>query len=194
MNTSEAETTEQAHLQALNKYNQRAAKDVTRMVDYFKQHPTLGISLLYLSFSTFGLIYTNLLFAQFNLNIMLHLEVTDFMLAGFHHPMSIAICVGFVVLLWALNTLDVRLKRFELYYRFSEKTNETFLRMPPLANYAMLGAVAVFAGTDIAAKREADLYLNQEVQEYRLQLTESFDNGGSNKSTFFKYSGAVRYR
>ena len=177
---------EAPHLKALNDYNQRLADDLHKIANYFKQHPTLGISLLYLSFSTFGLLYTNLLFGQFDVNIMLHLEVTDFMLAGFHHPLSIAICIGFVALLWAVNAIDVKLKRLKFYYRFSERINGSFLSTPPLANISMLGCLAVFAGTDIAAEREAELYVNQHVQAYKLQLTEPFLNEGIKTDRFIK--------
>lgn len=60
-------------------------------IAYFKEHPTLAISLSYLLLAFIGIYYNYILYLQFNLNIFDFIEINDFLVGAFKQPISIAI-------------------------------------------------------------------------------------------------------
>lgn len=62
---------------------------------YIVANPGLIVSLFYLFSTIIGLTYTYNLLANFGLNVLLHLDLSDFILSAVHHPQ--AFIVTFVV-------------------------------------------------------------------------------------------------
>jgi hypothetical protein len=61
------------------------------VVGFFRDHPTLVLSLLYLYASGVGMGYSAVLYGSFGINVFDYFEITDFLLAAFKNPLVIAI-------------------------------------------------------------------------------------------------------
>lgn len=162
----------------LNAYNRRAFEDLHSLAGYFGQHPTLGISVLYLSLSTFGLFYLMQFFTRFSVDIIQHLEVTDFMLAAFHHPMSVVISVAFGLLMWMSNEIDKSMRKIKGYGKVIDAANKPFLKLPPLLLYGGVALICISVGVDFAAAREAKRFKENEVSGYNLHLSKPLHGDG----------------
>jgi hypothetical protein len=74
-----------------------------KVVEFFRNNPTLVLTLLYLYVTAIGLIYSWVLYRRFGINIFDYSEISDFLLAAFKNPL-VFVYVGaqgvFVLLPW----------------------------------------------------------------------------------------------
>ena len=111
---------------------------------FLRQHPGLVVSLIYLTVSLIGLLFSYSLFREFGINIFLYAEISDFLLAALREPMTfavagVAILTG--VLLFALSNLE-----FWWYRRHPPKSRfgENYHRLSQAMYNSFWTRVAVF--------------------------------------------------
>jgi hypothetical protein len=94
-----------------------------RIVKYFLNHPAIAGSFIYILFSIAGVIYSWVLYRQFQINIFDYSEANDFLLIAFKNPVgyfsmtknfligfSIPVFIGLIMLLVYKNRLSLSLK------------------------------------------------------------------------------------
>jgi Ca2+/Na+ antiporter len=59
----------------------------SKVKEFFRDNPTLVLSLLYLYVTAMGLPYSAALYARFGINILDYSEISDFLLAAFKYPL-----------------------------------------------------------------------------------------------------------
>jgi hypothetical protein len=77
----------------------------TAFLDFFKEHPAIAATIVYLQVSTVGIVYSWYLYWPFNINFFYYAKSSDFLLAAFREPVVffqalITIFIIFVYLLW----------------------------------------------------------------------------------------------
>jgi hypothetical protein len=73
---------------------------IHNLVQFFRDHPAILVTLLYAQMSAVGVIYLWSLFRQFGVNVMDFAEANDFLLAAFKEPFSFF--AGLVLVIWEL--------------------------------------------------------------------------------------------
>jgi hypothetical protein len=84
-----------------------------KVVEFFSNHPTLVLTLLYLYVTAVGLIYSAALYSKFGINIFDYTEIADFLLAAFKNPVAFlaaGILVAMGVALAAYEAIKIRIK------------------------------------------------------------------------------------
>ena len=66
--------------------------------NFFRDHPAIAGSLLYLQVTTVGVVYSWSLFRQFRINIFDYAETNDFLLAAFKDPIVFGMSITTLVL------------------------------------------------------------------------------------------------
>src|SRR3712207_3186360 len=64
---------------------------------FFRDHPAIALSLVYLQVTTVGVVYSWWLFWRFDINIFDYAETNDFLLAAFKDPIVFAMSVLSIV-------------------------------------------------------------------------------------------------
>ena len=80
---------DRAELDKAAEYEQRAVEDFSRLFRYAKKEPALLLTGLYFVLSFAGLLHLYLLMNNFNVNVLPHLELTDFLLGAVYFPKNV---------------------------------------------------------------------------------------------------------
>ncbi|WP_448550017.1 hypothetical protein [Thalassotalea fusca] len=123
-------------------FEQQAKSQFLAVFSALKEHPTLSITCFYLLMSYLGLFYVSTLLGSFHVEVLTHLEVTDFFLAILHYPVTFIVCLVFFIVLKVCLIGDRILRRFVWYRRFNDTINKPVLGLNPLAVYG--GTIFVF--------------------------------------------------
>jgi hypothetical protein len=81
------------------------------LLNLFREHPAILVTLLYLQVTTLGVMYSWSLFRRFDINIFDYAETNDFLLAAFKDPtvfvLSVAnLCLALVTLMYSMRIVD----------------------------------------------------------------------------------------
>ena len=63
-------------------------------ISFFREHPAIAGTLLYLQVNAVGVIYSWALFRNFGINVFDFAEANDFLLAAFREPFSLLSAIG----------------------------------------------------------------------------------------------------
>lgn len=77
-----------------------------------QQNPGLGITLIYLTISLIGLMFSWSLFSEFNINIFNFTEVSDFLLAALREPMTFILAGSAMLVTWLIDWLTMHEIRY----------------------------------------------------------------------------------
>jgi hypothetical protein len=120
---------------------------------FFREHPAVVGSLLYLQVTIIGVIYSWALYRRFDINIFDYAEANDFLLAAFKDPlvlgMSLFSLFYFPAAIWIMNKIAARyyLERFNLSHLFWRRV----IRTAVVLFYLLALFVLPFVFANIAA-------------------------------------------
>lgn len=103
-------------------------KDLSRNVAWVlaREHPTLGLTLLYLALTFVGMIHDLWFYLYFKINILDFSETSDFLLAAIRNPLVILLSLLPVALLFALQRARVTARNKSARYdAFSRKIDSS---------------------------------------------------------------------
>ncbi|MDA1372894.1 MAG: hypothetical protein O2971_19365 [Proteobacteria bacterium] len=81
------------------------------MRNFFRNHPTMVITLGYFIVTGIGVVYSIFFYREFGSNIVKFADVTDFLLASIVEPISIVIFLGILVFTLTMFQLDFWVRR-----------------------------------------------------------------------------------
>ena len=83
----------------LTAYEHQKSKDISNVYSYIYREPAIVLTALYLCISLTGISYLALVLYGFGINVLPHVELTDFVLSAIHYPKTLAISLLFFALL-----------------------------------------------------------------------------------------------
>ena len=167
-----------APIRDVEAFEQQAKVELGQVIGFLKTHPTLSISTLYLLMSCIGLAYVVRLFSLFEVDILPHLELTDFVLASIHYP-EFFIMSGMMILALSLALyLDRQWKKIGWVKRFFNVINRPFFSFNPLLTYLLLTVMLIAIAIDGGTGKEAREYREQRKQGYHIVLNTPVNHDG----------------
>jgi len=147
-------------------YEQKIKSDIKKTLSYIYQEPAIVLSILYLSVSIIGISYLAFIFFFFGINILSHIELTDFVLGAIHYPKTLLIFVGQLSFLLFVVKIDSIIKnRYFTYRRFLNKYHKRLPSSPPLLAYTIAVLIYLISAAFLQAKvTYKDLLANQSEQ------------------------------
>ncbi|WP_394129442.1 hypothetical protein [Shewanella maritima] len=138
---------------------------------YIKRHPALILSFFYLLSTIVGLAYTYHLLGHFGVDVLIHLELTDFILSAIHHPVAfvtvLVVVIGFLGFSFYIDPWLMR--RFPKY---RDNNNQTYfkLRIDPIYIVLFVSSLLVMNMTDLVAKYDYKRFMRDDFTQYRVAL------------------------
>jgi hypothetical protein len=77
--------------------------------NFFREHPAIAGTLLYLQVTTVGVVYSWQLFRRFDINIFYYAEANDFLLAAFRDPVVFGMSIFTVIVATATIVVQITL-------------------------------------------------------------------------------------
>jgi len=154
----------------LIEFEQQAKSQFLAFFRALKEHPTLSITCTYLLMSYLGLFYVSTLLGSFQIEVLAHLEVTDFFLAILHYPITFVVCLVFYLAIQVCLTGDKLLRRFVWYRRFNDTINKPVFGFNPLAVYSVAILVCLHMIIDISADIVERDIRDQKQRAFNVQL------------------------
>jgi hypothetical protein len=153
--------TELQDLQTLQRDTAMPTAKRSAIAEIARAHPTLLITLAYLTLTAVGLVYDAWLYMYFRINIIEYSETSDFLLAAVRTPLVIILSILPVLILWALTSLRRRARRaFPRYDKWSKRYQGTLWDMDSPRARGPIGFVFVVVYailfTQLYALRVAD--------------------------------------
>ena len=153
--------TELQDLQTLQRDTALPSAKRSPVAEIARAHPTLLITLAYLTLTAVGLVYDAWLYMYFRINIIEYSETSDFLLAAVRTPLVIILSILPVLILWALTSLRRRARRaFPRYDKWSRRYQGTLWDMDSPRARGPIGFVFVVVYailfTQLYALRVAD--------------------------------------
>lgn len=119
---------------ATESYRHAITQEYARVSQFFIKNPAMVLTLLYVFTSILGLSYTILLFNHFDITILSHLEIADFLLTALLQPMVFLYSFVLCIIYWLSHKADFYLRnKSRLYTKLSEWSTRPITMMNPLA-------------------------------------------------------------
>ena len=116
---------------------------ITSVLSFFREHPAIIGSLLYAQVTLIGIVYTYVLYQEFNVNIFDYAETSDFLLAAFRNPLTFTAALITIVLVILVQAVVVQLSnRGETLVRERLRRNFTAVFVASILVILALGVVA----------------------------------------------------
>ena len=140
-------------LDLIEKYEKQLLIDFQRLKQYVRQEPAVVLSGLYLLTSLAGLLHLFFLLERFSVNILPHLELSDFLLGAIYYPNIFLYFFGFMLAVVMLILVDrwIR-KRVSLYRKLLLKTPESFYAIPLSVMMGLMSFLYLYNASVIEAK------------------------------------------
>ena len=167
-----------APIRDIDAFEQQAKTELGQVLSFLKAHPTLSISTVYLLMSCIGLAYVVRLFSLFEVDILPHLELTDFVLASMHYPEFFVMSGVILLTIFLMLYLDRQWKKIARVKRFFNIINRPFFSLNPLLTYLSLALMMVAIAIDGSTGKEARDYRKELKQGYRIVLNTPVTQGG----------------
>ena len=113
--------------------------------NYYRDHPTLLLSLCYFLVTLIGVIYSYYFYAEFGIAILKFADLSDYLLASILEPMSVVFFV--VVVVFYFFTYKVELwsrRRFKGYGRLVEKSLKPKYSDPLLFSFFIIALTVMY--------------------------------------------------
>jgi len=161
--------------QKVEDYEEKAINQLSSCLSFLKNHPTLSFTLTYLFISCFGLIYINALLTKFSINILPHLEITDFTLAAVHYPTSIIAMSALAIFSWLAIKLELLLRKIKILNRISNKLALSYMFFSPIIFYSAVFLMAIFATNIFSANETYQKIIENKNQIYTVMLSNEIE-------------------
>ncbi|WP_394204486.1 hypothetical protein [Shewanella waksmanii] len=138
---------------------------------YIVANPGLIVSLFYLLSTVIGLAYTYNLLANFGLNVLLHLDLSDFILSAVHHPQ--AFIVTFVVVSGlAVFTFYIDPWLMGRFPKYRHSNNDTLrkIKIDPALLLLIVTLMLIFSMVELVAKADYRKISQGQYEPYQVTL------------------------
>lgn len=158
---------------AIDDYELQALKDFDRLRKYSLREPAIVLSTLYLITSLAGFLHLFFLLERFNVDVLPHLELTDFLLGAIYYPTMFLYFIGFILLALVCFYMD-RLCRhkFAAYARLSLKHYDQLYNFRLSTMIGILVAIYIFVSADLEAANNHTRLISDTEIGYTLHMAE----------------------
>lgn len=163
---------------SLKEYENKAKGQLNGCLSFLKSHPTLSLTLIYLFISCFGLVYLYALFAKYQINILPHLEITDFALAAIHYPTSIVLIIALVLFTWLAIKLELLLRKIKLFNKMNDKIALSYMFLNPIFFYSVIFLIAIFVTNLVSANETYKNIKENKNQNYTVTFSNQSEIAG----------------
>lgn len=138
---------------------------------YIVANPGLIVSLFYLFSTIIGLTYTYNLLANFGLNVLLHLDLSDFILSAVHHPQAFIVTFVVVVAL-AVFTFYIDPWLMGRFPKYRHGNNDTLrkIKIDPALLLLIVTMMLIFSMVELVAKVDYRKFSQGQYVPYRVTL------------------------
>jgi len=158
-----------------NELEQQASIEFSYVKDFLKQHITFSIALFYLTISAFGLAYIYLLSRIFKINILPHLEISDYILAPIHYPLIIIFVALIALGTWIGLLVEKQLRKNKKVTKVYDKINKPLYYFNPLFGYTCGGLALVIIALDMSSEKTYDNIIAEKNQFYTLSFSSTVE-------------------
>lgn len=159
-------------------FQQKAKLQALDALSFLKNHPTFSITLFYLFISVFGICYLYLVSQAFNIEILPHIEFTDFILAPIHYPnltiLSIIMCSS----MWLGLLFENRYRDKKFYKLTFNVLNKPFYKLNPLTTYVCLGLMLISMALIQTAESNHRKIVGERTQHYNVSFANEVNVSG----------------
>jgi len=157
-------------INSVEELEQQALKQLSSITGFLKQHPTFSIASFYLAISTLGLFYIFSLSRLFNINILPHLEISDYILAPIHYPLIILLFLIMAGGAWLGYTIEKKLRKYKKVENALNKANKPFYYLNPLFTYTAAAFAVIFYVIYVSSDLTHQDIIKQKNQAYTLSF------------------------
>lgn len=134
----------------IEQYEQRIDSGIRKIKDYIFKEPAIVLTILYLSISTIGLAYLAFVLLGFNINVLPHVELTDFVLSAIHYPMTLAVFLAFFIFAVIVFKLEALARKRWLFYRRQlDKYHKKNNRQNPTFYFSLVVIIYLFVSANV---------------------------------------------
>lgn len=151
-------------------YRHVITQEYARVSRFFINNPAMVLTLLYVFTSILGLSYTILLFNHFDITILSHLEIADFLLTALLQPMVFLYSFVLCIIYWLSHRADFYLrKKSSLYTKISEWSTRPITMMNPLAFFIISSLPLVLLVISATAEKSYKDFIAGNSQRFSVQ-------------------------
>lgn len=142
-----------------------------RILNYAYQEPAIVITMIYLSICIIGIAYLTFGLLNFNVNVLPHIELTDFILGAIHYPKTLAIFAGLLLFILVVVKLDYfARKRIFFYRRLLNRYYRKFPTSNPIFMYSSIILMYFLTAAFIQSTNNYENLLDGKLDKFNVQL------------------------
>ena len=160
-------------------YEQKALDDFRRVLRYAKKEPALVLTALYFFLTFAGLMHLFALLDKFNVNVLPHLELTDFLLGAVYFPRMFLYYGGLVILILSLFVVERWSRnKFRAYRRYSNTHYKSLYSSSLSTMILLLAVMYLWVAVKIEATNNFKQVINSQNAVFNLHFTDPTRIGG----------------
>jgi len=156
--------------QTVDDYEDKAKKQFSLCLTFLQSHITLAMTLVYLLVSSFGLVYIYALMGHFKIDILPHLEISDFILAAIHYPTSFIFIFISGIAYWLFMKLDILMRKIKVYDRWNNLLSRPMMIFNPIYVYSLALVCIIFTVNIFSAEKSFNDINTLKTQIYTVML------------------------
>ena len=164
-------TVPQKKIASLSEFEQKALQQFNSALTFLKNHSTFSITLIYLFLSIVGLVHLIILSNFFDINILPHLEISDFILAPIRSPLVIVFFLIISIGGWLGQKLELKLRKKKKVEKVYNKINKPFYSFNPLITYSIIISLLAFVSLNMSSELTYENIIEEKTQHYNISLT-----------------------
>ena len=162
---------QEQNLDIIDQYEKQVMVDIQRLKGYVFREPAIVITCLYLLTSLAGLLHLYFLLDHFDINLLPHLELSDFLLGAIYYPAIFLYFFGFMLVVTLLVLADRWIRnRFKLYRKLLLKTPKSFYAVPLSVMMSLMSFLYLYNASVIEAKNNYQKIISNSTESFTLHF------------------------
>jgi len=169
------EKTEASNEQAfsyIEAYEKNIDSNINQIKSYVYQEPAIVLTTLYLTISTIGISYIAFVLLSFGINVLPHVELSDFILSAIHHPQTLLVFIAFFIFAVLLFKFEALFrKKWQWYRKQLNKHHQKNTYKHPALLFALVIFVYLFVSATVQSIDTKKALIAGEQQIFTLHLS-----------------------
>jgi len=153
-------------------YEKQIEASISNVKSYIYKEPAIVFTVIYLAISIIGISYIAFVLLSFNVNVLAHVELSDFILSAIHHPQTLLVFIALFILAVSIFKLEALLRKKWMWYRRQlNRYHKTNHHKYPAFYFSLVIIIYLFVAAGIQAVNKAKRVKAGEQTLYTIYLS-----------------------
>ena len=155
----------------LEAYEKQKQDEFSQLYNYIHREPALVLTILYICISLIGILYLAIVLYGFNINVLPHVELTDFVLSAIHYPKTLVIfLLMFLVILSAYKLESFLARKWEYARKRLNQYHKRAKHKKPLLLFTSFILLYLAMAAYLQAEKRITTLKEGEQRQFNVQL------------------------